>query len=104
VRDPGRNVDRASVIGTVASAIVYLLVSAAVTGLVPHHALVGNGAPFVNAFEAIFSHGAWATISGIGALNGWTLVTTEASKRQPMMTSSHAPSPGPTATTTRGSA
>ena len=47
-------------------------------GLVPHHALVGNGAPFVNAFEAIFSHGAWAgklvaaeaVISGIGALNG----------------------------------
>ena len=47
-------------------------------GLVPHHALVGNGAPFVNAFETIFSHGAWAgklvaaeaVISGIGALNG----------------------------------
>jgi len=88
VRDPGRNVGRASVIGTVASALLYLLVSAAVMGMVPRHALVGNGAPFVTAFETIFSHGAWAgklvaaeaVISGIGALNGWTLVTAEASR------------------------
>jgi basic amino acid/polyamine antiporter, APA family len=86
VRDPGRTVGRASVIGTVASAILYLIVSAAVMGMVPRHALVGNGVPFVTAFETIFSHGAWAgklvaadaVISGIGALNGWTLVTAEA--------------------------
>jgi APA family basic amino acid/polyamine antiporter len=78
VRDPGRNVGRASLLGTGASAILYLLVSAAVMGLVTHHALVGNGAPFVNAFEAIFTHGTWAgklvaalaVVSGIGALNG----------------------------------
>lgn len=38
VKDPGRNVGRASLLGTGASAIVYLLVSAAVMGLVPHHA------------------------------------------------------------------
>jgi len=55
---------------------------------VSHHALVNNGAPFVNAFEAIFPHGTWAgkliaataVASGIGALNGWTLVTTEVSR------------------------
>jgi basic amino acid/polyamine antiporter, APA family len=48
---------------------------------VPHHALVNNGAPFVNAFQMIFTGGAWAgklvvalaVVSGIGALNGWTL-------------------------------
>ena len=88
VRNPRRNVGRASVLGTGACAILYLLVSAAVMGLVPHRALVGNTAPFVPAFEAIFTHGAWAgkfvaavaVVSAIGALNGWTLVTTEVSR------------------------
>jgi APA family basic amino acid/polyamine antiporter len=88
VKDPRRNVARASLLGTAASAIVYLAVSAAVMGLVSHQALVNNGAPFVDAFGAIFNHGAWAgklvaalaVASGIGALNGWTLVTAEVSR------------------------
>jgi len=88
VKDPRKNVGRASLLGTAASAIVYLAVSAAVMGLVSHHALVNNGAPFVNAFGAIFTGGAWAgklvaalaVVSGIGALNGWTLVTAEVSR------------------------
>jgi basic amino acid/polyamine antiporter, APA family len=85
VRNPRKNVGRASVLGTGLSAILYLLVTAAVMGLVPHHELVNNGAPFVNAFQAMFSHVSWAgkfvaalaVISGLGALNGWTLVTAE---------------------------
>jgi APA family basic amino acid/polyamine antiporter len=88
VRDPRKNVGRASVLGTGASAILYVLVTAAVFGLVPHHVLLNNGAPFVNAFQSIFPHGAWAgkfiaalaVISGIGALNGWTLIVTETSR------------------------
>jgi len=88
VKNPRRNVGRASVIGTGVSAVLYMLVAAAVMGLVPHHALVGNGAPFVNAFQAMFPHGTWAgkliaavaVVSGIGALNGWTLVTAEVSR------------------------
>jgi basic amino acid/polyamine antiporter, APA family len=88
VRHPQRNVGRASLLGTAASAFLYILASAAVMGLVPHHALVNNGAPFVNAFETIFSHGTWAghlvaglaVVSGIGALNGWTLITAEVSR------------------------
>ena len=85
VKDPTRNVGRASILGTGACAILYLLVSGAVMGLVPHHALVGNGAPFVDAFQAMFPHGTWsgkliaavAVVSGIGALIGWTLVDAE---------------------------
>lgn len=88
VRDPARNVGRASLIGTAASAILYLAVTAAIMGLVPHHELVNSTAPFVTAYETIFSHGAWAgklvaalaVTSGIGALNGWTLVTAEVSR------------------------
>lgn len=85
VRDPRRNVGRASVLGTAASALLYVLVSAAVMGLVAHDQLVGNGAPFVDAFETMFGSATWvgkliaavAVVSGIGALNGWTLVTAE---------------------------
>jgi APA family basic amino acid/polyamine antiporter len=85
VRDPRRNVGRASVLGTAASALLYILVTAAVMGLVSQGRLAGNGAPFVDASHAVFGSAWWvgkaiavvAVISGIGALNGWTLVTAE---------------------------
>ena len=88
VKNPRVNVGRASLLGTAASAILYVAVSAAIMGLVPHHELIHSTAPFVLAFGTIFSHGAWAgklvaalaVVSGIGALNGWTLVTTEVSR------------------------
>ena len=88
VRDPRRNVMRASLIGTALSALLYVLVTAAVMGLVSHHTLVGTGSPFVNAFKTMFAHSAWAgkfiaaiaVVSGIGALNGWTLIVTETSR------------------------
>src|SRR5712691_7060594 len=60
VKDPRRNVGRASLLGTAASPILYLAVSAVIIGLVPHHALVHSTAPFVLAFGTIFTHGAWA--------------------------------------------
>ncbi len=88
VRDPRRNVMRASVVGTALSALLYVLVTAVVMGLVSHHTLVGTGSPFVNAFDTMFPHNAWAgkfiaavaVVSGIGALNGWTLIVTETSR------------------------
>jgi APA family basic amino acid/polyamine antiporter len=88
VRDPERNVGRASVLGTAASALLYVAVSAVVMGLVAHKTLAATGAPFVNAFGTIFGHSVWAgkliaavaVVSGIGALNGWTLVTAEVSR------------------------
>ena len=106
VRDPRRNVGRASLLGTAASAVLYVPVTAAVMGLVPHHALVNNTAPFVDAFQAIFSHGAWAgklvaalaVVSGIGALNGWTLVDCGGVAGRGRRTAcSRGRSPGPTA-------
>jgi len=88
VKDPGTNVGRASLLGTALSAMLYVLVTAAVMGLVPHDTLINTGSPFVNAFQSIFTHGAWAgrfiaavaVVSGIGALNGWTLIVTETSR------------------------
>lgn len=88
VHDPARNVGRASILGTVASALLYVLVTAVVMGLVDHQTLMATGSPFVNAFQAIFPNTAWAArfiagvavISGIGALNGWTLIVAETSR------------------------
>lgn len=85
VKNPRRNVGRASVLGTAASGVLYVAVTAVVMGLVPHDKLVDDGAPFVAAFKAMFDGAGWvgkavalvAVVSGIGALNGWTMVTAE---------------------------
>jgi len=88
VRDPRVNVMRASMLGTALSAVLYVLVTAVVMGLVAHHTLITTGSPFVNAFDSMFPHSSWAgkfiaavaVVSGIGALNGWTLIVTETSR------------------------
>ncbi|MGD0880011.1 MAG: amino acid permease [Acidimicrobiales bacterium] len=85
VKNPRKNVGRASIIGTAACALLYIGVTGAVMGLVPHHELINNGTPFVDAFATMFGSAAWigklvaatAVVSGIGALNGWTMVTAE---------------------------
>jgi basic amino acid/polyamine antiporter, APA family len=84
VRDPERNVGRATVLGTLACAVVYLLGTLAVFGTVPHAELIGSTAPFTDSADAIFG-GAWAgktvgvaaVVSGFGALVGWTLIVAE---------------------------
>ncbi|MFF3084563.1 amino acid permease [Streptomyces nojiriensis] len=90
VRDPARNVGRATVLGTVGAATVYLLGTVAVFGLVAHDRLVSSTAPFTDAVNAMFSadggaDGTWggtvvacaAVISMLGALNGWTLLSAQ---------------------------
>jgi basic amino acid/polyamine antiporter, APA family len=88
VKDPGRNVGRASLLGTGMSAVLYLLTSAVVMGLVAHRTLVKTGSPFVNAFQSMFPGVSWsgkfiaavAVVSGFGALIAWTLLVTETSR------------------------
>jgi basic amino acid/polyamine antiporter, APA family len=84
VRDPDRNVPRATILGTLATAVVYLLALVAVFGIVPTGKLADSSAPFSVAVDAMFGGTAWGKVmaavvivSGIGALNGWTLVTAE---------------------------
>ncbi|MFJ6792840.1 amino acid permease [Streptomyces sp. NPDC091268] len=84
VRDPARNVGRATVLGTVGAAAVYLLGTVAVFGLVAHEDLVSSTAPFTDAVDAMFG-GTWggtlvacaAVVSMVGALNGWTLLSAQ---------------------------
>lgn len=87
VRDPDRNVPRATILGTIATAIVYLLSLTVVFGVVPSSKLAQASAPFSDAANAMFG-GTWVgnvlavavIISGFGALNGWTMICAEMPK------------------------
>ena len=80
VQDPQKTIPRATVAGTALTALVYILGTVAVLGLVPAAALANSTAPFADAADAAF--GGWAAdlvaagaaISAFGALNGWILL------------------------------
>lgn len=84
VRDPKRNVGRATMLGTIACAVVYILGTLTVFGTVSNAKLRNSTAPFSDSANEMFS-GTWAgnavaiaaIISGLGALVGWTLITAE---------------------------
>jgi APA family basic amino acid/polyamine antiporter len=84
VRDPDKNVPKATIYGTLGTAVVYLLSLTAVFGIVSAAALNESTAPFATAVNEIFG-GTWAgyvmsalvVISGFGALNGWTMICAE---------------------------
>jgi basic amino acid/polyamine antiporter, APA family len=83
VRNPRRNVPLATILGTVAAAVVYLLSLITVFGVVPATELGSTSAPFASAATNIA--GGWAgvmvalvvVVSGFGALNGWTMLSAE---------------------------
>jgi basic amino acid/polyamine antiporter, APA family len=84
VRDPDKNVPRATLLGTLATAVVYMLSLTAVFGIVPNGKLQDASAPFSTAVNSMFGGTFWGNImalvvivSGLGALNGWTMITAE---------------------------
>ncbi|MEU4698343.1 amino acid permease [Nonomuraea dietziae] len=84
IKDPARNIGRASIIGVLACAALYMLSTVAVMGTVPHARLLESSAPFADALNNMFGGSAGgvlmaacAIISGIGALNGWTMLVAE---------------------------
>src|SRR5215467_13162912 len=84
VRDPDRNVPRATILGTLACAVVYMLSLTAIFGILPNKTLQNSTAPFSDAANVMFG-GTWVgnlfaiavIISGFGALNGWTMICAE---------------------------
>jgi APA family basic amino acid/polyamine antiporter len=84
VRDPDRNVPRATLFGTLATAAVYMLSLVAIFGMLPNSTLQSSTEPFSAAANHIFG-GTWAgdvmailvIISGLGALTGWTMICAE---------------------------
>jgi len=84
VRDPDRNVGRATILGTLATAVVYMLSLVAIFGILPNSTLRSTSEPFSAAANTMFG-GTWAgdvmallvIVSGLGALNGWTMICAE---------------------------
>lgn len=81
VVEPTRNIPRATILGTVLAAGIYIISTIAVMGIIGIHALQNSSAPYADAAKLIF--GSWggslvafgAVISCVGALNGWTLLS-----------------------------
>jgi APA family basic amino acid/polyamine antiporter len=83
VADPERTIPRATMFGTFVTAAIYVVVTAVLLLLLPQAELAKSAAPFVDLFQRYWSAdaGRWlavfVVISGIGALNGWTMIAGE---------------------------
>jgi APA family basic amino acid/polyamine antiporter len=80
IRHPHVTIPRATIIGTAATALIYIASTVGVMGLIPPGTLGRTSAPYAEAARAIAGNGAaavvaaGAAISCFGALNGWMLV------------------------------
>lgn len=80
VKNPQRNIPIATLLGVTIAAIVYLLSSIAIMGVLPNNILIHSTYPFAEAAKIIFGAkgeyfiAAGAAIACIGALNGWILL------------------------------
>ena len=83
VRDPERTIPRATLLGTLVTAGIYLAVTAIALLLVPQDSLAQSTAPFIDVLNRLIGagNGRWlalfVVISGLGCLNGWTLLVGE---------------------------
>lgn len=80
VKDPERNIPRATIIGTAAATIVYMVTTFAIMGILPAGELASSSSPFAAAAGSMFG-GSWdkvialvAMIATFGALNGWIIL------------------------------
>ena len=80
IRNPERTIPRATVIGTLLAAAIYIISTVGVMSLVPTAVLSTSTAPFADAARVLFGDtvaaliALGAAISCFGALNGWTLI------------------------------
>ncbi len=90
VKNPEKTVPRATILGTLATTLLYLLALVAIMGVLSQAALAGSSAPFADAANAIWggsflglSWGKWialvAMAATLGALNGWIMLTARVS-------------------------
>jgi APA family basic amino acid/polyamine antiporter len=80
VHDPSRNISRATILGVLITAIVYIFSSIAVMGSMPLNQLAHSSAPYADAARLMFGPigsvfvAIGAVISCVGTLNGWVLL------------------------------
>lgn len=83
VANPTVTIPRATIIGTLATGLLYLIVCSAIALMLPAAAVATSEAPFALFAETYWGHGpamwiaAFAAVSALGALNGWTLIQAE---------------------------
>ena len=83
VRDPQRTVPLATVAGTAATGLIYLAAFASILFLLPSSQIANSPAPFADAIVPALGAGVgtavavFATVSALGALNGWILCSGE---------------------------
>ncbi|HYM43242.1 MAG TPA: amino acid permease [Steroidobacteraceae bacterium] len=83
VCDPGRTIPRATFIGTLLVALIYICVSLVPMLLIPQRELAASNAPFADALARFLGPGAgkllaaFVIVGGLGCLNGWTLILGE---------------------------
>jgi len=83
VRDPARTIPRATFIGTLVVAVICCCVSLLPIVLIPQGELAASNAPFADLFTRFLGSGsgkvlaAFVIVSGLGCLNGWTLILGE---------------------------
>lgn len=83
VRDPVRNVMRATMAGTIVTGLFYVLVCSAIVLILPPRAVAASPTPFQLFVETFWGRGPalsialFAAIAAIGALNGWVLIQGE---------------------------
>jgi APA family basic amino acid/polyamine antiporter len=81
--DPARTLPRATMVGTLVVAVVYIVVSTVPMLLIPAAELATSPAPFATVMDRFVAPGAGSLLalfvvaSGLGALNGWTLLCGE---------------------------
>ena len=83
VRDPGRTIPRATFIGTLLVALIYICVSLVPMLLIPQGELADSNAPFADLFARYLGPAsgkllaAFVIVGALGCLNGWTLIVGE---------------------------
>ena len=80
VDNPKKNIPRAILIGTLIAAVIYIIGTAVIMGVVPRDQLLASKAPYADLATLLFG-GNWGmpvafmgAVCCIGALNGWTMV------------------------------
>jgi APA family basic amino acid/polyamine antiporter len=83
VKDPDKTIPRATIIGTLVTAVMYIVSTAGAMSLVAPEVLGKSSAPFAAAATALGGNwlgtfvGIGAAISAFGSLNGWILVVSQ---------------------------
>jgi APA family basic amino acid/polyamine antiporter len=83
VRNPAKTIPRATVLGAVVTGLIFMCVSIVPVLLFPQKALAASNAPFADLFSQFLGGhfgeviALFVVISGLGALNGWTLMIGE---------------------------